>query len=108
MRSFRLAGSGSERYAQRRSTPIVSPSCTSTTPAAALPLMSSDGLTTSTGVRVGASRATGPAGVALSLFLARAGVPVTLLEAQRDFDRDFRGDTIHPATLEVLDQIGLA
>jgi 2-polyprenyl-6-methoxyphenol hydroxylase-like FAD-dependent oxidoreductase len=50
----------------------------------------------------------GPAGVALSLFLARAGVPVTLLEAQRDFDRDFRGDTIHPATLEVLDQIGLA
>jgi len=50
----------------------------------------------------------GPAGVTLSLFLARAGVPVTLLEAQRDFDRDFRGDTIHPATLEVLDQIGLA
>lgn len=50
----------------------------------------------------------GPAGVALSLFLARAGVSVTLLEAHRDFDRDFRGDTIHPATLEVLDQIGLA
>jgi 2-polyprenyl-6-methoxyphenol hydroxylase-like FAD-dependent oxidoreductase len=50
----------------------------------------------------------GPAGVALSLFLARAGVPVTLLEAHRDFDRDFRGDTIHPTTLEVLDQIGLA
>jgi 2-polyprenyl-6-methoxyphenol hydroxylase-like FAD-dependent oxidoreductase len=50
----------------------------------------------------------GPAGVSLSLFLARAGVPVTLLEAHRDFDRDFRGDTIHPATLEVLDQIGLA
>jgi 2-polyprenyl-6-methoxyphenol hydroxylase-like FAD-dependent oxidoreductase len=44
----------------------------------------------------------------LSLLLARAGVPVTLLESQRDFDRDFRGDTIHPATLEVLDQIGLA
>ena len=44
----------------------------------------------------------------LSLLLARAGVPVTLLEAQRDFDRDFRGDTIHPATLEVLKQIGLA
>ena len=35
-------------------------------------------------------------------------MPVTLLEAHRDFDRDFRGDTIHPATLEVLDQIGLA
>lgn len=50
----------------------------------------------------------GPAGVTLALFLARAGVPVTLLEAHRDFDRDFRGDTIHPATLEVLDQIGLA
>ena len=33
---------------------------------------------------------------------------MTLLEAHRDFDRDFRGDTIHPATLEVLDQIGLA
>lgn len=50
----------------------------------------------------------GPAGVMLSLLLARAGVPVTLLEAHRDFDRDFRGDTIHPATLEVLQQIGLA
>ena len=43
----------------------------------------------------------------LSLLLARAGIPVTLLEAHRDFDRDFRGDTIHPSTLEVLDQIGL-
>jgi 2-polyprenyl-6-methoxyphenol hydroxylase-like FAD-dependent oxidoreductase len=50
----------------------------------------------------------GPAGVVLSLLLARAGVRVTLLEAHRDFDRDFRGDTIHPGTLEVLDQIGLA
>jgi 2-polyprenyl-6-methoxyphenol hydroxylase-like FAD-dependent oxidoreductase len=49
-----------------------------------------------------------PADVMLSLLLARAGVPVTLLEAHRDFDRDFRGDTIHPSTLEVLDQIGLA
>ena len=44
----------------------------------------------------------------LSLLLARQGVPVTLLEAHRDFDRDFRGDTIHPSTLEVLEQIGLA
>jgi 2-polyprenyl-6-methoxyphenol hydroxylase-like FAD-dependent oxidoreductase len=44
----------------------------------------------------------------LSLMLARAGVPVTLLEAQRDFERDFRGDTIHPPTLEVLAQMGLA
>ena len=50
----------------------------------------------------------GPGGMMLGLLLARAGVPVTLLEAQRDFDRDFRGDTVHPATLEVLDQIGLA
>jgi 2-polyprenyl-6-methoxyphenol hydroxylase-like FAD-dependent oxidoreductase len=50
----------------------------------------------------------GPAGVMLSLLLARAGIRVTLLEAHRDFDRDFRGDTIHPSTLEVLDQIGLA
>jgi 2-polyprenyl-6-methoxyphenol hydroxylase-like FAD-dependent oxidoreductase len=44
----------------------------------------------------------------LALLLARAGIRVTLLEAHRDFDRDFRGDTIHPGTLEVLDQIGLA
>lgn len=50
----------------------------------------------------------GPAGVVLSLLLARAGVPVTLLEAHKDFDRDFRGDTIHASTLELLDQIGLA
>lgn len=44
----------------------------------------------------------------LALLLARKGVPVTLLEAHHDFDRDFRGDTIHPATLEALDQLGLA
>jgi 2-polyprenyl-6-methoxyphenol hydroxylase-like FAD-dependent oxidoreductase len=50
----------------------------------------------------------GPGGMMLALLLARAGVPVTLLEAHRDFDRDFRGDTVHPATLEVLEQIGLA
>ena len=50
----------------------------------------------------------GPAGVMLSLLLARQGVSVTLLEAHHDFDRDFRGDTIHPSTLEILDQIGLA
>jgi len=41
----------------------------------------------------------GPAGMVLALLLARKGVPVTLLEAHHDFDRDFRGDTIHPATL---------
>src|SRR5690349_21444164 len=50
----------------------------------------------------------GPGGMMLSLLLARKGVPVTLLEMHHDFDRDFRGDTIHPSTLEVLDQIGLA
>src|SRR5437660_11567707 len=50
----------------------------------------------------------GPAGVMLSLLLARRGIPVTLLEAHKDFDRDFRGDTIHPSTLEVLDQLDLA
>ena len=44
----------------------------------------------------------------LALLLARQGVPVTLLEQHKDFDRDFRGDTIHPSSLEVLDQIGLA
>ena len=50
----------------------------------------------------------GPGGVLLSLLLARKGVSVTLLEAHADFERDFRGDTVHPSTLEVLDQIGLA
>jgi 2-polyprenyl-6-methoxyphenol hydroxylase-like FAD-dependent oxidoreductase len=50
----------------------------------------------------------GPAGVMLSLFLARKGIPVILLEEHMDFDRDFRGDTIHPMTLAALDQIGLA
>lgn len=50
----------------------------------------------------------GPAGMVLSLLLARHGVDVTLLEAHRDFDRDFRGDTIHPSTLELMDQLGLA
>lgn len=50
----------------------------------------------------------GPAGTILSLLLARRGVPVTLLEMHKDFDREFRGDTIHPSTLEILDQIGLA
>src|SRR5438876_958376 len=50
----------------------------------------------------------GPGGVMLSLLLARRGVPVTLLEAHPTFDRDFRGDTIHPGILEILDQIGLA
>src|SRR5215469_7901027 len=50
----------------------------------------------------------GPAGAMLGLLLARRGVPVTLLEMHHDFDREFRGDTVHPSTLEILDQIGLA
>ncbi len=50
----------------------------------------------------------GPGGVFLALLLARKGVDVTLLELHDDFDRDFRGDTIHPSTLEALNQIGLA
>jgi 2-polyprenyl-6-methoxyphenol hydroxylase-like FAD-dependent oxidoreductase len=50
----------------------------------------------------------GPAGAMLSLLLARRGIPVTLLEMHKDFDREFRGDTIHPSTLEILDQLGLA
>lgn len=50
----------------------------------------------------------GPAGVMLALLLARKGIEVTLLEEHMDFARDFRGDTVHPSTLEVLEQIGLA
>ena len=50
----------------------------------------------------------GPGGAMLALLLARRGVPVTLLEMHKDLDREFRGDTIHPSTLEILDQIGLA
>lgn len=50
----------------------------------------------------------GPAGVLLSLLLARKGISVTLLETHRDFDRDFRGDTIHPLTMEIMEELGLA
>jgi 2-polyprenyl-6-methoxyphenol hydroxylase-like FAD-dependent oxidoreductase len=50
----------------------------------------------------------GPGGTVLGLLLARRGVPVTLLEMHKDFDREFRGDTIHPSVMEILDQIGLA
>jgi 2-polyprenyl-6-methoxyphenol hydroxylase-like FAD-dependent oxidoreductase len=49
----------------------------------------------------------GPAGVMLGFLLARAGVEVTVLEKHKDFFRDFRGDTIHPSTLEVMDELGL-
>jgi len=44
----------------------------------------------------------------LSLLLARQGIDVTLLEMHRDLDRDFRGDTLHPGVLEILDQLGMA
>lgn len=50
----------------------------------------------------------GPAGAVLALLLARQGIPVTLLEAHKDFDREFRGDTIHPAVMEIMDELGLA
>ena len=50
----------------------------------------------------------GPAGVVLALLLARRLVNVVLLEAHQDFDREFRGDTLHPAILEIMDEIGLA
>ncbi|HLJ59852.1 MAG TPA: FAD-dependent oxidoreductase [bacterium] len=50
----------------------------------------------------------GPAGAVLGLLLARAGVDVIVLEKHGDFLRDFRGDTIHPSTLEILDDLGLA
>jgi 2-polyprenyl-6-methoxyphenol hydroxylase-like FAD-dependent oxidoreductase len=50
----------------------------------------------------------GPAGAVLALLLARQGVPVTLLESHADFDRDFRGDTIHPSVMEIMDELGLS
>src|SRR5215471_15627923 len=49
----------------------------------------------------------GPAGMMLGLLLARAGVQTIVLEKHADFLRDFRGDTIHPSTLEVIYELGL-
>ena len=49
----------------------------------------------------------GPAGMMCGLLLARAGVDVTVLEKHADFLRDFRGDTVHPSTLEVMVELGL-
>ena len=49
----------------------------------------------------------GPAGLFLGLLLARAGVEVTVFEKHADFLRDFRGDTVHPVTLRLLDELGL-
>src|SRR5690606_1637183 len=49
----------------------------------------------------------GPAGIMLGLLLVRAGVATTVLEKHGDFLRDFRGDTVHPSTLEILAELGL-
>jgi 2-polyprenyl-6-methoxyphenol hydroxylase-like FAD-dependent oxidoreductase len=49
----------------------------------------------------------GPAGIMLGYLLARIGIQVTVLEKHKDFFRDFRGDTIHPSTLELLHELGL-
>jgi len=48
----------------------------------------------------------GPAGMMLGLLLARAGIDTIVLEKHADFLRDFRGDTIHPSTLEVMNELG--
>ena len=50
----------------------------------------------------------GPAGIMAGLILARAGIDVVVLEKHSDFLRDFRGDTVHPSTLNLLDQLGLS
>jgi 2-polyprenyl-6-methoxyphenol hydroxylase-like FAD-dependent oxidoreductase len=50
----------------------------------------------------------GPAGAILGLLLARAGIDVVVLEKHADFLRDFRGDTVHPSTLELMDELGFA
>src|SRR5712691_12232033 len=49
----------------------------------------------------------GPAGMMLGFLLARAGIDIVVLEKHKDFLRDFRGDTIHPSTLEVMHELGL-
>lgn len=49
----------------------------------------------------------GPAGLVLGLLLAREGVSVTLLEAHKDFEREFRGNTINPSVMEIMEELGL-
>src|SRR5690606_7754836 len=49
----------------------------------------------------------GPAGMMLGYLLGRAGINTIILEKHGDFLRDFRGDTVHPSTLDVLDELGL-
>ena len=63
---------------------------------------SAEGVSTRVGIAGG-----GPAGMMLGYLLARAGVEVIVLEKHGDFLRDFRGDTIHPSTLEVMHELGL-
>ncbi|MBD2664856.1 hypothetical protein B6N60_04130 [Richelia sinica FACHB-800] len=50
----------------------------------------------------------GPAGAVLALLLARQGIAVKLLELHKDFDRDFRGDTIHPSVMQIMEELGLS
>jgi 2-polyprenyl-6-methoxyphenol hydroxylase-like FAD-dependent oxidoreductase len=50
----------------------------------------------------------GPAGAVLALLLARKGIPVVLLEEHMDFDRDFRGDSVHPSVMQIMEELGLA
>ena len=64
--------------------------------------MSAETITTTCAIAGG-----GPAGMMLGYLLARAGVDVVVLEKHADFLRDFRGDTIHPSTLEVMHELGL-
>jgi len=49
----------------------------------------------------------GPAGMMAGLLFARSGCEVMVLEKHADFFRDFRGDTVHPSTMEILDQLGM-
>ncbi len=49
----------------------------------------------------------GPAGMMLGFLLARAGIDVVVLEKHADFLGDFRGDTIHPSTLELMHELGV-
>src|ERR1700761_3375023 len=49
----------------------------------------------------------GPAGMMLGYLLARAGIEVAVLEKHKDFLRDFRGDTVHPSTIELMSELGL-
>ena len=64
--------------------------------------MASETITTECAIAGG-----GPAGVVLGYLLARAGVDVVVLEKHQDFFRDFRGDTIHPSTLQVMHELGV-